>query len=441
MLTADQKYICDEILSKLLDDKDDTTEIIISGAAGTGKTYLLNYFINETMPSYFAAMKVLGIDNPKYSNGIYVCATTNKAVQVLEEEINTGYDRISTIESLLGLIVKNNFKTGETKLTPNGYSGPRTIVDAIIIIDECSMINYELYEWIKKLCVGCFIIYVGDQYQLPAVKGGNIPLIFQKGFPIYTLNAQIRNDTSATLMKLCNDTRQSVITGLFSLLDIDNKDSFVVCNQDMQKIILNGVALGAWGDCKIVTYTNNMAILYNNYVMQQKYSDEDSLHIGEHYIANSPLANTNIKAEDSLILEKVIGKTTQNHCTIDIDFIAVDVKHLRSGNKYHTFIAADHYQVKEARKIAAKNKDWVTYFFLSESILDMRPTFASTIHKAQGSTYDTIIIDAEDFKSCTNPAIAARLIYVAVSRARKKVIFFNNLPKKYGDYRYVEAIE
>ena len=49
---------------------------------------------------------------------------------------------------------------------------------------------------------------------------------------------------------------------------------------------------------------------------------------------------------------------------------------------------------------------------------------ARTIHKSQGSTFDVVAIDMDDLYKCAqrDPKMYLRLLYVAVSRAAKKVI-------------------
>ena len=54
------------------------------------------------------------------------------------------------------------------------------------------------------------------------------------------------------------------------------------------------------------------------------------------------------------------------------------------------------------------------------------------MHKSQGSTYDTVFIDLENIGSCRNPDQVARMLYVAVSRARNRIFLFGKLPTKYG---------
>ena len=69
---------------------------------------------------------------------------------------------------------------------------------------------------------------------------------------------------------------------------------------------------------------------------------------------------------------------------------------------------------------------------LKEEFPDLRPREACTVHKSQGSSFDTVYIDADDLSTCTNIATAARLLYVAVSRSRNRVVFYGKLHKKLG---------
>jgi len=80
-------------------------------------------------------------------------------------------------------------------------------------------------------------------------------------------------------------------------------------------------------------------------------------------------------------------------------------------------------KAKEARK----NKNWSMVDDIEERWIDLRPAYACTINKSQGSTYDQVFIDLDDVKKCNNANTIARMLYVAVSRARDKVIFTGDL--------------
>ena len=85
-------------------------------------------------------------------------------------------------------------------------------------------------------------------------------------------------------------------------------------------------------------------------------------------------------------------------------------------------------------KQIANKKDWPSYFWFKENVFDLRLPYACTVHKSQGNTYDEVLVDCGSFKICDSPATAARLLYVAVSRAKNKVLFYGKLPKKYGEF-------
>ena len=59
--------------------------------------------------------------------------------------------------------------------------------------------------------------------------------------------------------------------------------------------------------------------------------------------------------------------------------------------------------------------------------VDLRPNFALTIHKSQGSTYDEVFIDLDDMKSIKDLRELAKLLYVAMSRAKYRVILTGDI--------------
>ena len=83
-----------------------------------------------------------------------------------------------------------------------------------------------------------------------------------------------------------------------------------------------------------------------------------------------------------------------------------------------------------------KQKDWFKYFMLKNTYPDLRPKDASTVHKAQGSTFDTAFIDLTDLSTCRDKNQAARLLYVAFSRARNRVVLYGDLAEKFGGLIY-----
>ena len=74
MLNEGQSKAANEFLQFMLSDE---KEYIISGPAGSGKTYLLDHIMSVGMKEYEDACKLLGI--PVTINSMHLTATTNKA--------------------------------------------------------------------------------------------------------------------------------------------------------------------------------------------------------------------------------------------------------------------------------------------------------------------------------------------------------------------------
>lgn len=64
---------------------------------------------------------------------------------------------------------------------------------------------------------------------------------------------------------------------------------------------------------------------------------------------------------------------------------------------------------------------------IANSWIDLRAAYACTINKSQGSTYDKVFIDLDDIRKCNSGEQIARMLYVAVSRARFHVYFTGDL--------------
>jgi ATP-dependent exoDNAse (exonuclease V) alpha subunit len=61
---------------------------------------------------------------------------------------------------------------------------------------------------------------------------------------------------------------------------------------------------------------------------------------------------------------------------------------------------------------------WKEMFNAQGSMGDLRPPYAQTTHKAQGATHDSVYIDLQDIMKCRQHTLRARLLYVALTRAK-----------------------
>ena len=81
-----------------------------------------------------------------------------------------------------------------------------------------------------------------------------------------------------------------------------------------------------------------------------------------------------------------------------------------------------------------RRRAWVNYYALKNALVDLRLSYACTIHKSQGSTYNTVFIDLAEIGTCTVPKTIARLLYVAISRARDSVYITGELPERLASF-------
>lgn len=111
----------------------------LCGAGGVGKTFVTKYVIN----------------NCKYSNSVIFCAApTHKACRVLSKAI--GGKKVNTIQSLFGFRLDvniDNFDPNNPAFNPIGKNKmikDNTCLARLLIIDEASMLNSKLVNWIAK---------------------------------------------------------------------------------------------------------------------------------------------------------------------------------------------------------------------------------------------------------------------------------------------------
>ena len=79
--------------------------------------------------------------------------------------------------------------------------------------------------------------------------------------------------------------------------------------------------------------------------------------------------------------------------------------------------------IKDAYACDEKKKAYM----IENHYVDLRLAYASTVNKAQGSTYDNVYIDLNDIGKCYDKDQVRRMLYVALSRARHKAVFTGDI--------------
>ena len=96
----------------------------------------------------------------------------------------------------------------------------------------------------------------------------------------------------------------------------------------------------------------------------------------------------------------------------------------------NVFVPKSFHATQDRIKLARNIKDYDLANMMETTWMDLRAVYACTINKAQGSTYDEVFIDLDDICKCNSGDQIARMLYVAVSRARHHVYLTGDLINK-----------
>jgi ATP-dependent exoDNAse (exonuclease V) alpha subunit len=80
-----------------------------------------------------------------------------------------------------------------------------------------------------------------------------------------------------------------------------------------------------------------------------------------------------------------------------------------------------------ALKSAKANYQYSLVERIDSQWIDLRGAYASTVNKAQGSTFDRVFIDLDDIRRCNSGDQIARMLYVGVSRAKQQVFLTGDI--------------
>jgi len=424
VLNQGQKAAADSFFEFLLSEE---KEMIISGPGGSGKTYLMGYLIDTILPRYFDTCRMMSIE-PLYES-VHMTATTNKAAEQLSEAT---LRETQTIQSFLGLTVRNNYSTGATSLERTKKWTVKE--NMVLFVDEASMVDTILKRCIGEATINCKIVYVGDHCQLGPVKETISP-IYKAGLRTVYLTEPMRNAGQPALMHLCDQFRDTVETGTFydtplvpGVVDWMDGDQVQL---EIAKLLRNGEH-----NHRILAFTNERVIGFNDHIRDLR-AQPFEYGLGEKLINNNAvhLKSMIISVEREVEIVN-IGPESTIHFDVgagfDMKFHMCDLS-TKLGHTYRDVpLPADRTYYSKLVKYFAQQKAWVSHYQLKEKFLDLRQRDASTFHKVQGSTHDTVFIDLGNLSTCHNPVQVARMLYVAVTRPRNRVIFFGQLAPKYG---------
>lgn len=405
-LTTGQEEAKAEIIDFLLDSSQ--KYFVLKGVAGTGKTHL----INQVEKDFVEVEKLLTVTGVYKPQEWQYTATTHKAAHALRAAANRD---TCTLHSLLSLQLKSNYRTGKNFLVRNSAT---TVDDMIIVVDEASYIDYDLLEALEKYTVNCKVIFMGDPAQLTPIGLNHSP-VFLAGFNTYTLTQVVRQSTKHPLSPILEHFRNYILGHTESLPKITACPELVrMTSDEFNKTIISEFTSG-WSSSKskVLAWRNKTVTKYNQ-MLFTGVNNRSNFEIGDVVVNNKAIPNISTDAEVEIVsVLSMFSLGVRGHRYI-----------VNTGAKsVHVFVPDNPADYKKHLNRAIKDGKTEDVKTIMDTWADLRPVYASTVNKAQGSTYDKVFIDLGDFKALKDPNQLARLLYVALSRAKYQVIFTGDL--------------
>lgn len=433
--------IKENLLSKIVNIPLFARFLSLTGAAGTGKSYLTAAIVDE-------------IDNflPLGQYDIYVTAPTHKAVTVMKEMLFYSYDigvKCCTIHSFLSLKQSYNYETGAEKFTID-RSKDKINRASLLIVDESSMVSNELFEFIAEIVKKGYVntvLFIGDSYQLLPVNQSSLNNVFRLRNQ-FKLTQIVRQAKDSQIIQLSTQIRTKISTNdyvdlreIFDEIDKNSEDIQFFTNK--REFIKDFYKNENWQDeDKILTsFTNNEVDNFNN-AIRRRFWREQGNNAPKFLLPNDKIRfkkpSFDINSDNQKILFQNGEEVTIEKAELIFDeklrFYYWDC--LATGRPLSSFRVVDPYSMEKFNDILndyayfARTSNypenlnwWDKYFKLRDSFSDVQYTFASTIHKLQGSSYKTVYIDLESLLNNRNISKDSlfRLIYVGITRAKKSV--------------------
>jgi len=368
-LDSTQKQTLKEVLQGKL--------AVLTGGPGTGKTTLLKF------------MAFLLINNRKV---VSIAAPTGRAARRITE--TTGFEA-KTIHRMLEYIpgreifLKNRFNPLEAE---------------VVIIDEASMIDiFIFYRLLDALSPETQLILVGDHYQLPPVGPGYVfrDIVISGKLKTFYLDKIYRRDKQS----LISYNAYLIKKGKKPELPAENKNifDFYFIKQVEEKRILNTI---------IKLYTERLPKQFNINL----FSDDIQV--------LSPMYKGIIGVDNlNSTLQEILNKKSQELWR-DGSGLRIGDKVMQTRNDYEKEVFNGDIGIVKRLNNTGKYLDVEFYNreirYYNREIKDLALAYAISIHKSQGCEYDYVILPIIKKQKIM---LQRNLIYTAVTRAKKMVIF------------------
>ena len=397
--TGDAKVIVSAIMA-WLNDPNSSQHCTVTGGPGAGKTWMLKE-LKETWDSFAE----LGIGET--SIGFTLCGTTHDSLDVLRRSVGIDPKQLRTLYSLLEMMpVKGKIhkRKGKLKLAADYVPTAQEVdqTEMLLVCDEGNYIAQETLTIINNWHPNVRIIFVGSEHQLGTDVG--VSKIFEQGFDNFYLNTEFRSD-NADVQEVYDSSERDVINKVHQVTYVQNPSIVYLSSDDWYKTLKQAFDPAQSNDCIALAYTNKR--VYELIGMIRQFQGRSG-----YYDFAGP----------TQVLRAGSGQIPKKRATLKRDekghvYIPVQgsKKELRSyiGETYQHYqylSSSDHKRLKE--------KDFEEIY--PSLVASMQ---GSTVHSAQGGTWDYTFLDLVDLMKLQRRDMETfrRVKHVAESRHRKKI--------------------
>lgn len=381
---------------------------VITGGPGTGKTTIIKFVIDIYK---------------SHKKKTVLCAPTGRAAKRMSE--TTG-EEAKTIHRLLEIGKFEEDKLGNIDIDV-------APIDAdILVIDEMSMVDIFLMNYIvKALYLGTKVIFVGDINQLPSVGPGSIlkDIIDSEKLKTVVLNKVFRQAAKSKIIVNAHNVNDGI--SFIGKKDYDNdaKEDFFYINESNQEKMLY----------QVISLSKDRLKNYGEYEFLkniQVLTPTKKGKLGTKELNKSLQETLNPKTE--YIQEKVYGniefregdKVMQIKNNYDIYWEKTIEGNTGTVGKYETGTGVFNGELGRVIKIDSEGKqieiefdDKKIVWYAFSELDQLEHAYAITIHKAQGSEFDVVILVVPP---SSNMLLTRNLLYTGITRAKKLLIVIGN---------------
>ena len=358
--------------------------LIITGGPGTGKTTIM-----KGITELYRQLNKLSYE--RLQEKVALLAPTGRAAKRMTE--TTGL-RASTFHRFL------KWQRDTNKFQVNEYNKSRV---EFVILDEASMVDtYLMAALLKGISANCKIVMVGDDHQLPSVGPGQLlhDLIESEKLSVVKLKELYRQGKDSNIISLAYDVRNGEV-----IPQIFNKEedlTFISCPGE--QVIPNIMEIAT--TYKDLSYKNFQILA----PMYKTYTGIDEINNHLQTIFN-PKENTKKELKIGDVIFREQDKVIQ-------------LTNMPDDNVYNGDIGIIDRIVTSPKKEIHIDFDGNIVKYTPTNFNCFRLAYAISIHKAQGSEFDVVIMPVV---RNYGKMLYRKLMYTGITRSKKKLYLIGDL--------------